>query len=70
MKPQNRAVALVLAVAGLSVPTVAETPRLAPELQVIAVQIDFDALHRQAREALAELRRRHENRIQTGDAVF
>ena len=57
MKPQNLAIVLILAVVASAVPTIAETPSPAPELQALAVQIDFDALHQQARQALANLRR-------------
>ena len=65
MKPQNLAIALILAIVGSGVPTVAETPGPAPEPQVVAAQIDFDMLHQQARQALADLRRLQKNR--TGD---
>ena len=66
MKPQNLTIALMLAVVGSSVPTVAETPAPAPELQVAAAQIDFDALHQQARQALADLRRLQKSRAGDG----
>ena len=65
MKPQNLAIALILAVVASSVPTIAETPGPAPEPQVVAAQIDFGALHQQARQALADLRRLQKSR--TGD---
>ena len=64
MKPQNLAIALILAVVASSVPTIAETPGPA-EPQVVAAQIDFGALHQQARQALADLRRLQKSR--TGD---
>ena len=69
MKPQNIVIgiALITGVAGLS--AVPEW-RPVPVEQVAPAEFDFTALHRQANDALDNLRRSQQSRASTGVAVF
>jgi hypothetical protein len=59
--PQIVALALVLIAAGASLSAVSERPMTA-ERRVAAAEFDFTALHRQASDALDNLRRAQERR--------
>ena len=61
MKPQNIVIALVIIAAGASLSAVAQWPALS-ERQVAPAEIDFTALHRQASDALDNLRRSQQRR--------
>ena len=61
MKPQNIVIALVIIAAGASLSAVAEWPALS-EQQVAPAEFDFTALHRQASDALDNLRRSQQRR--------
>ncbi len=69
MKPQNivLGIALITGAAGLSV--IPEW-RPVPVEQVAPAEIDFVALHRQASDALDNLRRSQQSRATTGTAAF
>jgi hypothetical protein len=56
MKPQNIVIALVLTADGASLSAVAEWPVIS-ERQVAPAEFDFTAMHRQASDALDNLRR-------------
>jgi hypothetical protein len=68
MRPQNVAIALVVIAAGISLTAVVEKPVTA-ERPVAMADIDFTALHRQASDALDNLRRAQQRGVQTGAAV-
>ncbi len=74
MRPQNIVIALAVLAGGVGLTAVAERPA-APVRQAIAIQqvalpeFDFTALHRQASEALDNLRRAQQRGTQTGAAV-
>ena len=69
MKPQNVAIALVVIAGGISLTAVAERPVIA-EQPVAMAEIDFTALHRQASDALDNLRRSQQLRALTVPASF
>jgi hypothetical protein len=69
MKPQNIVIALALITGAAGLSAVAEW-RAAPVEQVAPAEIDFTALHRQASDALDNLRRSQQSRATTGTAAF
>ena len=69
MKPQNVAIALVVIAGGVSLTAVAERPVIA-EQPVAMAEIDFTALHRQASDALDNLRRSPQTRALAAPAAF
>jgi hypothetical protein len=69
MKPQNIAIALVVIAGGVGLSMVAERPVIA-ERPVAMADIDFSALHRQASDALDNLRRSQQQRTPTSPATF
>ena len=69
MKPQNVAIALVVIAGGVSLTAVAERPVIAKQ-HVAMAEIDFTALHRQASDALDNLRRSQQLRALTVPASF
>jgi len=69
MKTQNIVIALVLIAGGASLSAVAQWPAIF-EQQVAPAEIDFTALHRQASDALDNLRRSQQRRAPTSPAAF
>jgi len=69
MKPQNIVIALVIVAAGAGLSTLAEWPAVA-ERQVAPAEIDFTVLHRQASNALDNLRRSQRHLVSTSAAAF
>jgi hypothetical protein len=69
MKPQNIVIALVLIAGGISLSAVAQWPAIS-EQQAAPAEIDFTVLHRQASDALDNLRRSQQLRAPTSPVVF
>ena len=69
MKPQNIVIALVLIAGGISLSAMAQWPAIS-EQQAAPAEIDFTVLHRQASDALDNLRRSQQLRAPTSPAVF
>ena len=69
MKPQNIVIALVLIAGGISLSAVAQWPAIS-EQQAAPAEIDFTVLHRQASDALDNLRRSQQLRAPTSPAAF
>ncbi len=69
MKPQNIVIGLALITGAAGLSAVPEW-RPAPVQQVAPAEFDFTALHRQANEALENLRRSQQSRATTGTAAF
>jgi hypothetical protein len=67
MKPQNIVIVLVLIAVGASLSAVAEWPAIS-EQQAAPAEFDFTVLHRQASDALDNLRRSQQ--APTSPAVF
>ena len=68
-KPQTIVIALVLIADGISLSAVAQWPAIS-EQQVAPAEIDFTVLHRQASDALDNLRRSQQLRAPTSPVVF
>ena len=69
MKPQNIVIALLLIAGGVSLSAVAEWPAIS-EQQLAPAEIDFTVLHRQASDALDNLRRAQQRQAPTSPAIF
>jgi hypothetical protein len=69
MKPQNFVIALVLIAGGVSLSALAQWPAIS-EQQVAPAEFDFTMLHRQASDALDNLRRSQQHQAPTSPAVF
>ena len=69
MRPQNIVIALVLIAGAASLSAVAQWPAIS-EQQAAPAEIDFTVLHRQASDALDNLRRSQQLRAPTSPAVF
>ena len=69
MKPQNIVIALVLIAGGISLSALAQWPAIS-EQQVAPAEFDFTVLHRQASDALENLRRSQQRQAQMSPAVF
>jgi hypothetical protein len=69
MKPQYIVIALMLIAGGASLSVLAQWPALS-ERQVAPAEIDFTVLHRQASDALDNLRRSQQLRAPTSPAAF
>jgi hypothetical protein len=69
MKPQNIVIALVLIAGAASLSAVAQWPAIS-EQQAAPVEFDFTVLHRQASDALDNLRRSQQRQAQMSPAVF
>jgi hypothetical protein len=69
MKPQNIVIALVLIAGGISLSAMAQWPAIS-EQQAVPAEIDFTVLHRQASDALDNLRRSQQLRAPTSPVVF
>ncbi|HZL62972.1 MAG TPA: hypothetical protein VFC32_11830 [Pseudolabrys sp.] len=69
MKPQNIVIALAL-IAGVASLFAAVQWSVAPFQQVAPAEFDFTVLHRQASDALDNLRRSQQHQAQMSPAVF
>lgn len=69
MKPQNIVIALALIAGGISLSALAQWPAIS-EQQVAPAEFDFTVLHRQASDALENLRRSQQRQAQMSPAVF
>ena len=69
MKPQNIVIGLALITGAAGLSAVPEWRPL-PLEQVAPAEFDFTALHRQANEALDNLRRSQQSSATTGTAAF
>jgi hypothetical protein len=69
MKPQNIVIAFVLIAGVASLSAAAQWP-LASVQQMAPAEIDFAALHRQASDALDNLRRSQQRRASDSPVVF
>ena len=69
MKPQNIVIAIVLIAGVASLSAAAQWP-LASVQQMAPAEIDFTALHRQASDALDNLRRSQQRRASDSPVVF
>ena len=69
MKPQNIVIALLIIAGGISLSAVAQWPAIS-EQQMAPAEFDFTVLHRQASDALDNLRRSQQHQAQMSPAVF
>jgi hypothetical protein len=69
MKPQNIVIGLLIIAGGISLSAVAQWPAIS-EQQVAPAEFDFTVLHRQASDALDNLRRSQQRQAQMRTAVF
>ena len=69
MKPQNIVIALTLIAGAASLSAVAQWPAIS-EQQAAPAEFDFTVLHRQASDALDNLRQSQKRQAQMSPAVF
>ena len=69
MKPQNIVIGLLIIAGGISLSAMAQWPAIS-EQQVAPAELDFTVLHRQASDALENLRRSQQRQAQMSPAVF
>ena len=69
MKPQNIVIGLLIIAVGISLSAVAQWPAIS-EQQVAPAEFDFTVLHRQASDALENLRRSQQRQAQMSPAVY
>ena len=69
MKPQNIVIGLLIIAVGISLFAVAQWPAIS-EQQMAPAEFDFTVLHRQASDALDNLRQSQQRQAQMSPAVF